>query len=196
MLAEIKYKLFGKKVAAELSETEFYDADWLLDNHIISISAVGRTITEIDLDVQNLSDRKLKVLMPRGVYFPARGGHQNMVNTREVVFRLKPQGSKFVAVQVACLNANLEIPGADDNFHGIGRARKDVTRFIEAARNESPMVLQAGIWALTDGLNRLQLKERLVNESGPRVGRHSISDSDIDTAGLILAKLHLSTRIS
>lgn len=196
MLQTLKYKLFGKAVAKQLSEQEFYDADWLLAKHIIGIKAMGRTITEIDLDVENLSNRKIKVVMPLGIYFAARGSHQNMVGTREVVFRLKPHGSKFATVHVACLNAHRNIPGKQDGFTGLSRADEQVVLFLEAARNETPMVVQAGVWALTDGLSRGELKRRLTTENGQRMNSQAISDGDIDSAGLHLAKLRLATEIS
>ncbi|NOX51308.1 MAG: hypothetical protein GXP16_12360 [Gammaproteobacteria bacterium] len=196
MLQALKYRFFGKSSAQQLSEGEFYEADWLVEKHIIGIKAVGHSITELNLDVQNFSERKIKVLLPRGIYFPARGGHQNMVSTREVVFRLKPGGCKFFAVQVACLNAHREIPSEQDGFGRLKRADAEVAKFIEVACNEAPMVLQAGIWALTDGLNRSELRRRLVANGGVSTHRQVISDRDIDSASLHLAKLSLATQIS
>ena len=196
MFESLRYAIRGRKIANSLDEQVYHDADWLAERGIIKLTAIGRSITELSLDVVNRSDRRLKVLLPPGLTFLARGTHQNMVVTKEAVFRLKPRGSKVLPVQVACLNAHKPIPTSNDGFGSVERAGDTVNRFLAAAKGERAMVIQAGVWAITDHLDHNELKARLHNIANSHFAGQAISDNDIRTAGLLLSKAGIPTAIS
>jgi len=71
-----------------------------------------------------------------------------------------------------------------------------IEKFIKESEGYGPMVTQAGVWALTDGFDRKQIKERLVTTSSDGRSRNTISDREIDSAIGILDRLELQSALT
>jgi hypothetical protein len=196
MLDEFRFRLYGRRRARSLSETDYHDIFLLVRLGVVALRVRGQSIVEIAVDLTSRSDRTLKIVIPVGTYFTARGDHQNMVSTREAVLRLPALATRIATIKVVCVNADRPIPGQADSFGKLRRADADVRRFLQAASSEGAMTIQAGVWAITDRLDRAQLRRRLVQEGVTARPRHSITDHDIECARAILVRLSLKTPIS
>lgn len=175
--------------AADLKEDQQYNLLFLNERGFVRAKASGQSITEIYADVENLIRKRLRVVVTPGTYFVSSGGHQNMVTRREYTFTLYPCSSERMRIDATCINANLPIPGARDRFYGVRRVSDDIARFLEAARSASPMVVQAGVWALTDGYTGDQVQTHLVSQDQYGNTRQAVSSSDIEEARRILNSL-------
>jgi hypothetical protein len=195
MIDFLIYCLHGKWRSRTLAENIYHDIFTLWRMRVVTVTAKGRSITKIYVDVKSCLDKPLKVLIPHGACFMAKGAHQNMVTRKEFVFALKPLGSRFLNVPASCVNAGRPIPGKADAFKGVKRVSPSVERFLRESDGYGPMVTQAGVWALTDGYDRSQIKGRLTTVYSDRRPRTSISDSDIDCAKGILDRLGISSNI-
>ena len=131
--------------------------------------ATGHSIDRIEVEVENLTSKPFHVVLALGTYFVARGSHQNMVVAIERVFVLRPSSSERFHIAAACIDASLEVPGRQDRFEGVARVPDDVARFLESAQSEDPMVIQAGVWAITDRYTAEQVRTRLVSFSNGRI---------------------------
>jgi hypothetical protein len=94
-----------------------------------------------------------------------------------------------------CIDAALPIPGPHNQFEGVASAADGVRRFLEAARGEPAMVIQAGVWALTDGYTAEQIRTRLAIRNPQGIYRLSISDEDILRAKRILDALGIRNNL-
>ncbi|MCH9672132.1 MAG: hypothetical protein K0U93_11855 [Gammaproteobacteria bacterium] len=166
----------------ELDLEQFHDLERLWRMRAVEVAATGRTIREIYVDIRDLTGKPLKVVIAPGLSFLARGAHQNMVACKEEVVRLKPNGTRYLTLRVACLNASRPIPGDSDNFRGVKRAPENVERYLHAASAEEPMTIQAGVWMLTDSLSDHELKERLTGVDQDGRSRAGINDHHINAA--------------
>jgi hypothetical protein len=182
--------------------TGYMDIVALYKQGLVTISGRGQSITEISVDITSRVTLPLRVSVPHGTYFVSRGNHQNMVTRRRYEFVLRPTGSECIRIPATCINASLPIPGSEDRFGGAARAPKDVCRFLEAAEGEDAMVVQAGVWALTDSYSRAQIQGTL------RVRRHygglsspgmdegpAVSSRHLDRAKEILDSLDIRHRL-
>ena len=196
MIDHLIYYFHGKRRLKKLSEDTFHDILTLWEMRVISATAKGRSITEIYVDVKSRVHRPLKVVIPHGTYFRSQGSHQNMVVRKEFVFALQPLGTRFLNVPACCINADRPIPGATDSFKGVKRVSPSIEKFLRASEGYGPMVSQAGVWALTDGYDRFQIKDRLVTTYSYGKSRNTISDSEIDCAKGILDRLELHSALT
>lgn len=170
----------------------------LVDLHrsgFVRASATGQSITRVFAEVENLLARKLRVQASPGTAFVAIGAHQNMVTRRPCRFTLEPGGRHLMSIEASCLDAGRPIPGSADRFDGVRAAPAGVKRFVDAAQDADPMVVQAGVWALTDGYSASDVQRRL--EQHDRWGRRvsAVSTSQIDQARRILEQLALPSRL-
>jgi hypothetical protein len=161
----------------------------------VTIAARGHSITEIYLEIQNCLDRPLNLFIPAGTYVRAQGSHQNMAVRKEIALAVGAREFRFIKAPAACINAGKPIPGKDDRFRGVAKVGPQVERFLKETPHQPPMVVQAGVWALTDGYNRRQIQDRLLTESSTRVSS-SVSDADIDVARAILDRLGIHSSLS
>ncbi|MGD0816417.1 MAG: hypothetical protein ABSA83_22730 [Verrucomicrobiota bacterium] len=176
----------------------------LYQKGLISAKGTGQTITDIRAEIVSRVNVPLKVSVAHGTYFVSRGNHQNMVTRRKYQFDLRPLGSERIRVPASCINASLPIPNEKDKFSGVSRVPDKVRRFMEAAEGEDAMVIQAGVWTLTDGYSRQRiqsaLRKRRVStrygipldgitgsDEGP-----AISIAEIERAKAILDRLRIS----
>jgi hypothetical protein len=196
MIDFLIYRLRGSRYIRSLDEKEFQDIQALWKLRVLNVTAKGRSITEIYVDVRNRCDKPLNVFIPVGTFFRSRGAHQNMAVRKETVFAIEAGGTRFLNVPATCINAARPVPGREDSFRGVDRVSAEVERFLKETERMPPMVVQAGVWALTDGYGRERIKERLVSVSARGESRSSISDLDVDRAKAILDNLGLSTPLN
>lgn len=191
MLDKLLFSLRGRKKAEALDADEYHDIVLLWNLRAVDVAARGRSITEIHVDVTNRLDRQIKILIPHGTYFQSKGQHQNMVTRKEHVFVVDSRGTRYVAVQAACINADRPIPAREDQFRGVKRVPPNVERFLRASDGYPPMVVQAGVWALTDRYSRRQIRERLQTQSRTGAVDAAISEGDVDQAKGLLDRLQI-----
>ena len=98
------YHLRGKRWARSLAPGDYHDLLDLWNRRVISVTAKGKSITELYVDVHNHWDKTLKIVIPPGTYFQSRGAHQNMVVRKEYVFDIAPGKLRFLQVEATCLN--------------------------------------------------------------------------------------------
>lgn len=172
--------------ASDLKEGQPYDLLFLHDKGFVRAKATGQSVNRIFANVENLISKKLNVVIKPGTYFVSSGGHQNMASTAEYMFNLYPCDCQHLAIKAACINANRPIPKDTDHFYGVKRVSEDLARFLEATQHADPMVIQAGVWALTDGYSKNDIQSRLVSRDQYGNTRQAISDEQISEAGAIL----------
>jgi hypothetical protein len=170
---------------------------------LVSAKGTGQSITDISAEIVSRVNAPLKVSVAYGTYFVSRGNHQNMVTRRKYQFELRPLGTERIRVPASCINASLPIPNEKDNFSGVSRVPDKVRRFMEAAEGEDAMVIQAGVWTLTDGYSRQRIQQTLrtrrvsTRYGGIPMGAGTdegpaISNAQIDRAKAILDRLKIS----
>jgi len=194
ILVRHNHKLWLKRVA-ELSEDQEYDLIELWNYRFVLPRATGQTITHINAQVENRTEKRLRVLVKPGTYFVSSGGHQNMVARSEHRFTLRARSTEKIYVPASCINAALPIPGAQDQFHGVAKVSNDLVRFLEKARGEDDMVVQAGVWALTDGYSKYDIQTKLVARSSSGSSRPAVSDQQVARAKRILDELGIGNRL-
>src|SRR6185437_4671139 len=128
---------------------------------LISAKGTGQSITDITAEIISRVNVPLKISVVHGTYFVSRGNYQNMVTRRKYQFELRPLSTERIRVPASCINASLPIPNEKDKFNGVSRVSDKVRRFMEAAEREDAMVIQAGVWALTDGYSRERIQRTL-----------------------------------
>ena len=195
MIDSLIYRFYGKRRSRKLADDIFHDIFKLWQMRVVTVTAKGKSITEIYVDVKSFLDKPLKVLIPHGTCFKSKGAHQNMVSRKEFVFALQPLGARFLNVPASCVNAGRPIPGKADAFRGVERVSSPIESFLRESDGYGPMVAQAGVWALEDGYTRSQIKDRLTTVFSDGRSKISISDSDIDCAKGILDRLGINSNI-
>ena len=188
------------KKAGKLAD-DYADIVSLYRKGIITVKGTGQSITDIHAEVKSRVRVPIKVVVTHGTYFVSTGNHQNMVTRKKYRFELDPMGSRTIHVPAACINANLPIPQDKDGFKGVSQVPDKLSKFLEAAQDEDPMVVQAGVWAITDGYTARQIQQHLRIRRSDRYGSAgsmhdagaAISDSQISRAKAILDKLGIKT---
>ena len=183
------------KIYSQLDKKNELDLMILHQQGFVRAHATGQSITQIHGEVENLIDKTLRVIISRGTYFVARGNYQNMVTRSEYAFTLDPLSVHKVAINAVCINAGLPIPGEQDRFSGVRKVSADVSRFLDAAQNSNPMVVQAGVWALTDNYSASDIKSHLISRDQYGNRRPAVTDPDIAEAKLILDGLVITHRL-
>lgn len=180
---------------AKLNESEEYDLIDLYQWGFVLTRGTGQTITHINAEVQNRTDKTLRVIIRPGTYFVSSGAHQNMVTRTEHRFRLYGTATETVYVPASCINAESPIPGGHDRFSGVAKVSDNLTRFLERAGGEDPMVIQAGVWALTDNYSQYEVQHKLMARSSQGDTRPAISDDQVARARRILNELRIPNRL-
>ena len=170
----------------KLDDTSPQDLVFLHEKGFVRAHATGQSITEIRAEVESLIDRPVGVVIKPGTYFVAQGNYQNMVTRDELSFTLDPRSTTQLSVDASCINAQLPIPGETARFEGVKRVSHTLVRFLNAAQHADPMVVQAGVWAITDKYSKRDVQERLITQDrrGNRIG--AVSDADVARAAEIL----------
>jgi hypothetical protein len=181
--------------AADLPDERQYDLLFLHQRGFVRARGSGHSITEVYADVENLIRRTLRVAITPGTYFVSSGGHQNMAATAECTFTLDPCSAQHIRISAVCINANRPIPRKNDRFYGVARVDESVARFLEASRGEDPMVVQAGVWTLTDNYSRSDVIGHLVSRDDRGHTWHPVTNAHCDRAREILEKLGIPHRL-
>jgi hypothetical protein len=179
----------------------------LYNSGLVSAKGAGQSITDITAEIVSRVTLPLKVSVPHGTYFVSRGNHQNMITRKKYEFELRPLATERIHVPASCINAALPIPKESDRFSGVSRVPDKVRRFMEAAEGEDAMVIQAGVWALTDGFSRARIQQTLrtrrvsTRYGVPLTGSlgtdegPAISSVQIDRAKTILDRLNIPNNL-
>ena len=175
--------------AKELPSDAAHDLVELSSKGFVRARATGESITHVDAEIENRVHTRLRVVIRPGTYFIARGGHQNMVSRRETTVTLAPRTTSSVSVEASCINAGLPIPEKRHRFRGVKRVPHDLVRFLEASAHADAMVVQAGVWALTDGYTAHDVQTRLVARDRYGNIHQAVSDEDVRQARRILDSL-------
>lgn len=174
----------------QLNESQEYDLLDLCAFQAVVARGTGQSITTIYGELENRTEKRLRVTIRPGTYFVSSGAYQNMVVRATICVTLGSRSTDRIQLPATCINAGLPIPAASDRFRGIDRVSGDVARFVERATGENAMVVQAGVWALTDGYTQYEVQAKL------RQGSNSaISDRDVARARQILTELGIRNRL-
>lgn len=180
---------------AQALPTGYSDVVLLYRKGLIAAKGTGQSITDIRAAITSRVTVPLKVRIPHGTYFVSSGNHQNMVTRQVYEFNLAPRDTRNISVPATCINANLPVPSDSDRFSGVAHVSSSVSKFLEAAEGEDAMTIQAGVWALTDGYSRDQVRTHLVARDQYGRTRQAISDQQIDRAKAILDRSGLRHRL-
>lgn len=175
--------------AADLGEDQQYDLLFLHKKGFVRAKGSGQSITKIYAEIENLIRKKLHVDIKPGTYFVSSGGHQNMATTKKYSFTLYPSSTEHIGINAVCINANRPIPNKSDQFYGVACVSDEVAKFLEASKNEDPMVIQAGVWTLTDKYSRRDVINRLISRDNSGDTKHPITHDHCDKAKAILDQL-------
>ena len=181
--------------AADLIEGQQYDLLFLYEKGFVRAKGSGQSITKIYADVENLIRKELRVIVRPGTYFISSGSHQNMATTTEYTFTLYPCRTEHLGISAACINANRPIPGKNDRFYGVARVSDGVARFLEASKNQDPMVIQAGVWTLTDNYSRSDVINHLISKDRHGNTSHPVTHDHCNKAKAILEQLGIAHRL-
>jgi len=157
----------------------------LLARGLVRIEVLGESITVVTAAVTNTTGVHMKVRIPIGTLFLASGHWQDMVSTAAVRLELEP-GTTQLRIPVACARAELPIPKEGNGFRGVARAEGDLAKLMEslAWKNRySSLVIQAAVWAVTDGYSGRRIQERLVDA---RTGARVITPEILEAARQVL----------
>jgi hypothetical protein len=163
---------------------------------LIDVIGIGGAITYVDVTITNLTDYRLRIRMSPGTCFVATGQCQDMAVRREECLELSPRGMATQRVAAVCVNAARPIPKNTDRFHKLRSVPDDLRRFLCATENADPMVVQAGVWSLTDRYTPSQIRARLHNRDSA-AGRVSeaITNNDVMEAKRILDGLRIRSHL-
>lgn len=186
---------FDKFSALSLNESQEYDLLFLEQEGFVRAAATGRSITEIHAEIKSMIGKQLNILIKVGTYFVAQSNCQNMVVRNQYSFKMEPYSVKYLSMNASCINATLPIPNSQNQFIGVRKVSNSVERFLNATQNSDPMVVQAGVWALTDNYSDWEVQMHLIARD--QYGRTSsaISYAHIAEARNILNKLGLHHRL-
>ena len=179
-----------------ITDGQYYDIVDLYDHFLVLPTAKGVDITRINASLRNLRDKNIGILIKPGTcFYPSEGNHQMMVSRKEIRITVKPKSVEHVEVPVSCLNASRPIPTKDNLFSGVGRVSENLNKFITNTIKEDKMVIQAGIWAITDNYSEQDIIERLIARNNHGISNRAISSSQISRARIILNSLDIRHRL-
>ena len=161
----------------------------------VTVTAKNKSIMEICVDAKNLLSQLLKALISHGANFCAQGPHRNMVTRKEFVFAIKPLGLCFFNVPTSRLNDRRQIPIENGFFKSVKRISPSGGSFLRESESYGSMVTLAGVWALTDGYDRLQIENSQIAITSDGRSETSFSNSEIDCAKSSIDRLGIRSNI-
>ena len=161
----------------------------------VTVEGTGQDITKVKIRIVNNTNKALKVSVPPGLYFVSTGNHQNMVTRKEYTFIIAAKSANEISIDAACINAVRPIPNKNDKFKGVARVSSDLARFLEASQGTGAMIVQAGVWALTDGYTAREIQTHLVSRDQYGNTTAAVSMDDIVKAREILNSLGIKHRL-
>jgi hypothetical protein len=177
--------------SAELSASTYHDLFFLQQKGFVRAKATGQSITQIHAELESLVNRTLRVVIQPGTYFVSHDSHQNMVARQPVRVTLAAGSRSRIAIDAACINAARAIPNSQASFSGVSRTSDDIARFLEAAGGADAMVVQTGVWALTDAYTADQIKRHLLSRDRLGNVREVVTDAHVRQARQILDDLRI-----
>jgi len=208
MFDSIKNKLFRRKEnlskdqidalnkkAQQLSPVQEYDLIDLYKMGFVKAFALGQSITHVKAELINISDRDIRIKINPGTYFVSGGNHQNMVVRNHRKITLPANTTDNILVAASCINADRPIPTQQDKFHGLDRVPDKLQRFLDHASHLDPMVVQAGVWAITDRYSENDIRSHLVNQDQFGTRGSAISRGQIEEARRVLNDLNIPHRL-
>ncbi len=195
----------------DLNEDQEYDLILFQKWGFVRVNGSGESITKIYAEVENLINKRLCAFLEIGTYFTSLGGHQNMAATAGYTIRLNPFCKVKFDVPAVCINANRPVPGNSDRFGGVSMVSDKVALFLkecqkthfsarefllcedtnEACEHAKAMVIQAGVWALTDNYSRHDIINHLILKDSRGNISHPINSMHIMKAARILLNLRI-----
>ncbi len=89
--------------AADISENTQYDLIQLHQRGFVRAKGTGESITKVHADIENLTCKRVLVVVTSGTYFVSSGSHQNMAMTTEYPFTLNPCCTEHLDVTAVCI---------------------------------------------------------------------------------------------
>lgn len=178
--------------------TETYELRSMFDlvaDGRLAIDASGSGIQQVSLHVLNLSDERLRFLVPAGTFFAAEdSAAQSMIATGGVLeFDIAPREAMTVSVNAACTNLPLDIPHSGNAFT-IAQAppQPELADVVSRLGNETYDVRQAAVWIITDNADYADLGILVTGAAYGNVGGVRVIDPEdavramqiIDAAGV------------
>ena len=185
----------AKSYRRRLIENKQYDLLELDENDVVTVRGMGRSITRISVRVRSRVMKSIFVVVLPGTYFVSTGSHQNMVARARHAFQLAAHSTVTFEIAATCINAHNPIPTERDRFDGVARVSDEMVRFLERTIGENEMVVQAGVWAISDGLSKWDVQKRLSATNAQGTRQPAISDGDVSRARSILMELGIRNRL-
>jgi len=156
MLAFAAHAAENAKSSASVSTEEDNKLSLLqaVEKKYVSFSAQGNSIQSSHISIQNLTGRKLHLVIPAGTFLNANSGSvQNMVFTHPKDIILGPKQQYSGSVRTACMNIHRDIPGGNNSFgidqHPDSHLLAKVIKLLNKG-NYPYSVIQAAVWIVTD----------------------------------------------
>jgi hypothetical protein len=167
----------------------------LVEHGTVTFKITSGAINELGLEVQNTTDRTLKIDIPSGTYFVnADSKSQNMVVRHTTNASVQPKGRVDIQLEAACANLHLTEPTQENTFT-IQRLPKppELTKIIDqiSSAGVNYPVEQAAIWIVTDDATYDELGMLV---EGSRFGTSMIRENDAVRAMMLVEKAGLSIR--
>ena len=178
--------------AQQLSLTQEYDLIDLYKMGFLKTFAIGQSITHVKAELVNLTNRDIRIKINPGTYFVSGGEHQNMVVRNQRKINLPANTTDDILVAASCINADRPIPTQQDRFQGLARVPDSLQRFLDHASHLDPMVVQAGVWAITDQYTERDIRNHLVNQDQFGISGSAISRGQIEEARRLLNDLNIN----
>jgi hypothetical protein len=168
----------------------------LAQNGVIQISGAGDGIARLRITIENKENADIVVIIKPGTYFVSRGNYQNMASREFKKITIPAFSIRQIFLSATCINAGLPIPESHNTFVEVKAVSDALGRFFDAAKDHDAMTIQAGAWAITDRLNREEIRGRLVVRKSDGTTEFAISHGHVDNAWDILKSLKISNNIS
>lgn len=147
----------------------------------LAINATGSNIQQVSLQVLNLSDERLRFLVPGGTFFASTDpAAQSMIATGGAQeFDIQPHQAITVSVEAACANLPLDVPNWETSF-AIAPAppRPELAAVARRLGNENYDVRQAAIWIISDNANHDDLGALVTGGSYGNLGGVRVIDPE------------------
>lgn len=121
---------------------------------MVIVSKGGHSGNCIDIQLKNLTNKKLEIEMTPGtVFMPEDEGEQTLINTEEKIFALEKNQSKTFKVNAYCTEAHDRCPSTASKFklaQTPNATLKKLTYFLDSLKTADHSMIQQSIWCLTD----------------------------------------------
>jgi hypothetical protein len=142
------------KIVDGLDGPDFHDIEILQNKGVISVSACGISLHEIEVTMRNFLVRQIKISIAVGCTFNGSGRFQNMAVCKTNTRILLPNGTYTTRVSAVCVNARRRVPNSNDVFAGFAGRSEAVANLLRGfSGNTDKETLQLAVWLLTDSID-------------------------------------------